>query len=375
MIIANGEVYTEDFRFENKNLRIRNGIYEDITDEVLIPDDGEEIYDATGLRVIPGLTDIHFHGCMGSDLCDGTEKALSVIARYERSVGVMNICPATMTLPVQRLNDICRTAAAFRDKQDASDEAKLIGINLEGPFISPARAGAQDPAHVIKPDAGMLSSLMDASDGLARLVTIAPEEEGALECIRSLEDRIHFSVGHTAASYDEASAGFDAGADHVTHLYNAMPPFTHRAPGVIGAASEREGVMAELICDGIHVHASAVKAAFRLLGADRIVLISDSMRACGMPDGESELGGIPVIKKGREARQKDGTLAGSVTNLYDCMTEAVRMGVPPEDAIRAATYNPVRSIGLHESLGLIKKGRTAQALLIDPDWRLLKIIE
>ena len=371
MIINNVLVYTKDYRFERMNVRIANGVYEKLCTEPVIPENGEDIIDGYHLRLIPGLTDIHFHGCMGSDLCDGTDEAISVMAGYEKSAGVLNICPATMTLPTDRLKKICETAAMHRGGED---EAELIGINLEGPFISPQKVGAQNPEYVAAPDAGALEELLVAANGMIRLVTIAPEVEGAMECISRLSGRVHFSVGHTDADYDRASESFARGADHVTHLFNAMPPLHHRNPGVIGAAAERDNVYAEIICDGVHVHASCVRAAFRLFGSDRIVLISDSMRACGMPDGDYELGGIPVIKNGRVARQQSGTIAGSVTNLYDCMTEAVNMGISAEDAIRAAACNPPASIGMGDELGIIDEGRRARALLIDSDWKIVRII-
>ena len=366
MIINNVRIYTKDFVFAKKNVRIDNGIYEKISDEPILPGPGEQALEAEGMRLIPGLTDIHFHGCKGKDLCDASHEALSAMAAYEKSIGVVNICPATMTIAYDRLIGICEMAAGHKGGQD---EAQLIGINLEGPFISSQKAGAQDARHVIRPDAGMLEELVDASAGLVKLVTIAPEVKGAAGCIEKLCHRVHFSIGHTCADYEQAADAFDRGADHVTHLYNAMPPFLHRSPGLIGAAAERDDVYAELICDGIHVHPAAVRAAFGLFGSDRIVLVSDSMRACGMPDGEYELGGIPVIKRGREAKQANGTLAGSVTNLYECMTEAIRMGIPPEDAVRAAAYNPLASIGLERYYGVIEEKRKASALLVDNDWK------
>ncbi len=372
MIISNAEVFTKDFVFIKKNVRIENGIYVKISDETICPDPDEEVIEAGGLRLIPGLTDIHFHGCMGSDFCDATDEALTVIGRYEKSNGVMNICPATMTLPVDRLKTICKTAASHAQKED---EARLIGINLEGPFISPHKVGAQNPDHVTGPDKGIIGDLIEDADGLIKLVTMAPEIEGALECIEDLRKKVHFSVGHTCAGYETAATAFDTGADHVTHLFNAMPPMLHREPGVIAAAAERDDVFAEIICDGIHVHPSCVRAAFKLFGADRMILISDSMRACGMPDGDYELGGIPVIKKGREARGLNGTLAGSVTNLYECMVYAIRMGIPAEDAVRAATYNPPASIGLGHLYGVIDEGRKAGALLADHDWSIIRIVE
>ena len=371
MLILNGDVYTEKFIFEKRNIRIKNGKIESITREKPEPENGEEIVDATGKKIIPGLTDIHFHGCAGYDFCDATQEAISVIARYERQVGVTNICPATMTISRQRLLNICKIAAQHKAE---GEEAELVGINLEGPFISPKRTGAQNPAFVHKPDTQMLSGLAKASGNLVRLVTIAPEEEGAMECIRKMNKKVHFSVGHTMADCETAEKAFEAGADHVTHLYNAMPGLTHRAPGVVGAAADDEKVMAELICDGIHIHPSAVRAAFRMFGPQRVILISDSTRACGMPDGEYELGGIPVYKKGRSVRQADGTLAGSATNVFECMKIAMQMGISQENAVRAATWNPARSIGIEDHLGSIVPGKLARMIILDDNWEIVRVI-
>jgi N-acetylglucosamine-6-phosphate deacetylase len=227
---------------------------------------------------------------------------------------------------------------------------------------------------VKKPDAEMLERLIEASGQLVKLVTIAPEVQGAVECIRSMKEKVHFSAGHTMAGCEEAAAAFAEGADHVTHLYNAMPGLSHRNPGVVGAAADNPKVMAELICDGIHIHPVAVRAAFTLFGAERMILISDSTRACGMPDGTYELGGIPVYKKDGAVRQEDGTLAGSAVNVYDCMVNAIRMGIPEETAIRAVTYNPLKSIGMLEERGTITIGKKAHILLTDSSYALKRII-
>jgi len=311
MIIVNGNVFTKEFIFENKNIRIEDGVITEVTSEDIIPGEGEEVIDAKGKKVIPGLTDIHFHGCVGYDFCDGSEEGISAMAKFQLSKGVTSICPATMTLGRGRLIDICTVAANHVNKED---EADLYGINLEGPFISPDKCGAQNPMYVHNASEDFLQDLIDASGGLTKLVTIAPEEDGAIECIDNMKDKIVFSVGHTCANVDDAKAAFDAGAKHVTHLFNAMPSFTHRAPGVIGAAVDDEKVMAEIICDGIHIHPSAVRTAFKMFGEDRMILISDSTRACGMEDGEYELGGLPVFLKEGAVRLKNGTLAGSATN-------------------------------------------------------------
>lgn len=372
MIIKNGNVYTNNFIFEKKNIRIADGIITAVEDKEIIPFESEEVIDADNLMVIPGLTDVHFHGCVGYDFCDATDEAITSMAKFQMSKGVTSICPATMTLPKDRIRDICKVAASHKQQEN---EADLVGINLEGPFISPNKCGAQNPEYVQKADADFLLELIEISKGLTKLITIAPEEEGAIDCIKQLKDKITFSVGHTTADFDAAYMAFNAGAKHITHMYNAMPALTHRAPGVIGAAADNENVMAEIICDGIHVHPSAVRAAFKLFGEDRIVLISDSTRACGMPEGEYELGGLPVFLKDGAVRLEDGTLAGSSTNLFDCMVNVIKMGVPREVAIKAATYNPAKAIDILERCGTIEYGKEGKVVLLDKDYDIVKVIK
>lgn len=372
MIIKNGLVFTKDFQFQPMNIKIINHVVKEMTEQDITPEVQEEVVDAKGMKIIPGLTDVHFHGCMGYDFCDGTDEAISEMAKYECSVGVTNICPATMTLAKDRLVGICKIAANHKASEG---EADLVGINLEGPFISENKCGAQNPAYVHVPEVDFLEDLMDASNQLTKLVTIAPEVDGALECIKKCKDRIGFSVGHTVSAFDDADKAFAEGANHVTHLFNAMPGLTHREPGVIGAAVDHDHVMAEIICDGIHIHPSAIRAAFKMFGADRMVLISDSMRACGMKDGDYELGGLPVIKKGRTATLKDGTLAGSVTNLYDCMVNVIKMGISEEDAIKAATYNPAKSIGIEDQCGTIEVGKAAKLVIINQDYEIVRVLK
>lgn len=372
MLIKNGLVFTKDFKFEKKDILIKDGIIEKVDDFIKADNiDENHIVDALGLKVIPGLTDIHFHGCVGYDFCDGTDEAISAMAKYQLSNGVTNICPATMTLPLERLKKICSVAA---NHKSGEGEAVLCGINLEGPFVSPHKCGAQNPEYVHKPDVGFLEELIKDSKGLTKLVTIAPEVNGAIDCIKALKDKISFSVGHTIANYNEAKLAFDMGANHVTHLYNAMTGLTHREPGVVGAAAENERVMAEMICDGIHIHPAAIKAAFKMFGDDRIILISDSTMACGMPEGEYELGGLPVYLKDKAVRLEDGTLAGSATNVYECMVNIIKMGIPECSAIKAATYNPAKSIGILSECGTIEDGKRAGIVLIDENYDIKKVI-
>lgn len=329
-------------------------------------------YDASGCYVIPGLTDVHFHGCMGRDFSDAEPEGLEIMAQYELSRGVTQICPAGMTLTEEQLTKICQVAAAHR----AADKpgAALCGINLEGPFLSMAKKGAQNGAWLHAPDVAMFRRLMAASQGLVKLVSIAPEEPGAMEFIEAVEGEVTVSIAHTTADYDTSMEAFRLGARQVTHLFNAMPAFTHRAPGVVGAAFDTPDCRVELICDGIHIHPSVVRSVFKLFGADRVVLVSDTMRAAGMADGDYSLGGQPVIKKGKYATLADGTLAGSVTDLMDCMRTAVSFGIPLADAVRAAAVNPARAIGIYSRCGSLESGKWANVVLLNKDLSIRNVI-
>lgn len=371
MIIKNGLVFTENNTFVPMTVHTDSGLITKLQAPeapVSAADVSEaDVFDAAGCFVLPGLTDIHFHGCDGYDFCDGTKEAFDAIGSFAFSHGVTTICPATMTLPEEKLADICESAAHYKKAQSGSSgqlRADLIGIHMEGPFINAHKKGAQNDAHSMTPSAALLRRLQKKAEGLIRLISLAPELAGAISCIEECRKEFRFSIAHTEADYDTARTAFLAGADHVTHLFNAMPPFTHRAPGVIGAAFDTPACFAELICDGVHIAPSAVRAAFRLFGAERTILISDSMEATGKPDGHYHLGGLTVFVSGNRAVLADGTLAGSVTPLYDCMRTAVSMGIPLPDAVRAATINPCRSIGMDALYGSIAAGKKAHFLIL-----------
>ena len=273
--------------------------------------------DLGGARVIPGLIDIHNHGNSGADFSDGDPDGIRTMARYLARNGVTSFAPASMTLPYDVL------ARAFR-------------------------------------------ALYEASEGLLRIVDVAAELPGAVDFAAQAAKLCTVSIAHTDCSYEDAAAVFAAGARHLTHLYNAMPGIHHRKPGPIGAASEREDVIAELICDGQHVHPSAVRMAFRLFPG-RICLISDALRCCGMPDGQYTLGGQDVWLENNLARLADGTIAGSATNLYLCMQKAISFGIPMEQAIRSATIIPARQIGREAEIGSIEPGKLADFVVCAPD--------
>lgn len=361
MIVKNASVFTKDCRFLDTDVFV-NGekIAESTEDSAVV--DGADCY------LIPGLMDIHFHGCIGYDFCDATPEALSNMAAYELQNGITSICPASMTLSKEELISICKNAAHYRNTQKNNATARLCGINLEGPFISMEKKGAQNPAYITPPDADMMQQLIEASDGLAKLTTVAPETIGALEFIREFSDRIRISIGHTNCDYETARDAFAAGASHMTHLYNAMPPINHRHPGPIAAGMETSYVTPEIICDGIHIAPAAVRMAFALFGEERIIFISDSMRATGMPDGDYTLGGLLVHVSGQLATLADGTLAGSATNLMDCMRTAVtKMQIPLETAIRCATINPAKAIGEDTYYGSIEPGKYADLVLLEKE--------
>lgn len=331
--------------------------------------------DAAGCYVIPGLVDVHFHGCVGEDFSDATPEGLQRMADYELSQGVTYICPAGMTLLEPELTAICKNAAAHRSKNAGG--AELVGLHLEGPFLSMAKKGAQNGDFLHSPDVAMLRRLQEAAEGCVRLVTVAPEEPGGLEFVKAATaDGIHVSVGHTTADYDTASAAFAAGADHATHLYNGMPPLHHRDPGVIGAAFDASHVMPELICDGIHIHGSVVRLTFQLFGKERVILISDSLRATGMPNGQYPFGGQEIEVHGNRATivGHPETLAGSVTSLMGCLRQAVAFGIPLTDAVRACSYNPARSIGIEDRTGSLEEGKEASFVLLDQDTLAIRAI-
>lgn len=366
MIIKNGIVFREDKIFVKEDLYIENGR---IVESINRVTDTTEV-DAAGLYVLPGLVDIHSHGAVGHDLSDNDIGGLHEILQYEYSHGITTYCPTSMTLNKEK---ICRIFCMMGNWQDQKGMSHVAGINMEGPFLDAAKKGAHLQEYILPPDIDFFRKCNQLCKNMIRLVTLAPNMVGAMEFIRELKNEVTISLGHSAADYDTAKQAFEAGACHVTHLFNAMNPLEHRAPGLIGAAAENETCVAELICDGIHVHESMVRAAFKLFPG-RIALISDSMKATGMADGTYDLGGQQVHVKGKLATLSDGTIAGSATNLYDAMCNAVTFGISPEEAIAAASMVPAKSIGIYDEVGSLTPGKRADILLADKNLRLIKVI-
>lgn len=326
--------------------------------------EGTVDYDAAGCYVIPGLVDIHTHGAMGEDFSDGNPAGMQPMADYYAAHGVTSFLATTMTLKEETLTPAMHTIRDFKRQGGA----KCAGIHLEGPFLCYAKRGAQAAENLHKPDADLFDRLNAASGGMVKLVTVACEEEGAEAFIRNVSQKCTVSLGHSTADYDTAMAGFAAGATHATHLYNGMPSFLHRAPGIIGAALD-SGASVELICDGLHIHPAVIRATYKMFG-DKLNLISDSLRCAGMPDGDYELGGQPItMKNGKATLTGTDTLAGSSISMLDALRNVVKFGLPLEAAVYAASTAPAQAAGLSD-IGAIEAGRAADLLVLDKDLNL-----
>lgn len=367
MILRNGFVLDKSFHFIKADVAIKDDKIVHVGEADI--DTDNEIVDCTGKYIIPGLVDIHTHGCGGADACDGTVEALDILSETHGKAGITSFCATTMTVPEEQLNTIFTVIGKYM--AGVPKRAHVVGINMEGPFFNIYKKGAQRGDCLKLPDVNFFKNLNSKSGNAVKLVDLAPELEGSIDFIKAIKDDVLVSIGHTDADYKIAMEAIHAGAGHITHLYNAMNGLTHRAPGVIGAAADTN-VTTELISDGIHIDPAVIRATFKLM-TDRVVLVSDSMSATGMPNGEYELGGQKVFVKDKKATLEDGTIAGSSTNLMDCMRKAVEFGIPLETAIKAASYNPAKAIGLENSIGSIDVNLDADVLVLDKELNIEKI--
>lgn len=374
MIIKNGKIFTKEGIFQDGVVSVKDGKISNVSLEACVEEvesDGPVI-DANGSYVIPGLVDIHFHGCVGYDFCDGTEEAFDAICSYQLKNGVTSISPATMTLSKEELSKIFRCAGKYGNRTGSC----IRGITMEGPFISVKKKGAQNEAYIHEPDVSFFNEMQTLSGGLIRQVAVAPEEDKQLSFTSEISKATVVSVAHTTADYNTANSAFQKGATHVTHLFNAMPPYAHRDPGVVGAAYDNSDVYVELICDGIHIHPSMVRAMFGLFGADRICMISDSMMATGMTDGAYSLGGQAVTVSGKLATLEDGTIAGSASNLMDCLRVAVKeMKVPLEEVVKSCTITPAKSLHFDDVCGSIEEGKNADFVILNENLEIINVIK
>ena len=364
MIYCNAKIYGADFQFHTGAFEVKDGLFS----QVLLKEVPSDAIDLNGALVIPGLIDIHSHGNSGADFSDGDYDGLKTMARYYASCGVTSFAPASMTLPYDILEKAFATAVALTEEQPEGC-AFLMGIQMEGPYFSYKKRGAQNPDYLKDPDFEGFQKLHNGCNGLVRIVDVAPELPGAAEFTRQASKLCTVSVAHTDSDYDHAKEVFDNGASHLTHLYNAMPAINHRNPGVIPAAVENPNVRAEIICDGYHIHPASVRLAFSMFGRERMILVSDSGRCAGLEEGSKfELGGQDAWLRDGVGRLGDGTIACSAANLWDCMKNVITWGIPVEDAIRAATYNPACAIHADSMVGSIAPGKRADFVVCSQDF-------
>ena len=363
MFYKNARIFTSDFQFHTGAFEVTDGVFGEVLPET-VPADAVDLCGAT---VIPGLVDVHSHGNSGADFSDGDYEGLKKMAAFYAQCGVTSFAPASMTLPYNVLAKAFDTAARLH--AEAPDGlSRLMGIQMEGPYFSYKKRGAQNPDYLREPDFEGFRALYELCGGMVRIVDVAPELPGAAEFAEKASRLCTVSIAHTDSDYDHAKAAIDAGVTHLTHLYNAMPPIHHRNPGVIPAAVENPNVQAEIICDGYHIHPASVRLAFTMF-RNRMVLVSDSGRCAGQPEGtQFQLGGQDAWLRGGVARLADGTIACSARNLWKCLQNVLSWGIAEEEAVRAATANPAKAIGAADKIGTIETGKLADFVVTNADY-------
>lgn len=362
MILKNCTFFNEIFDKELGDIRIEDGI---ITEIGYIAEDG---IDMQGSIILPGFVDIHIHGGGGADFCDNSADAIDTISRYLATKGVTSFCGTTMTLPHDTLKSILATSSDY-----TAPKSKLVGINLEGPYISMAKKGAQNGDYVRAGSIDEIDELCRINSKI-KLITIAPEAFDSKDFISHASEKMTVSIGHTSANADEAKSAISNGIKHATHLFNAMTPMTHREAGVVGIALD-SSITCELICDGEHICPAVLRNAFKILGEDRAVVISDSMRGAGQGNGEYELGGqMTYIKDGyKVAKLEDGTIAASITNIFDEFKNLLSFGIDTKAALKACTINPARVINEDNNIGSIAVGKSADLIVCDEELNIKEV--
>lgn len=368
--IINGKVILGNGIFDNLAVIFDEKI-ESIENANTIDTSKYEVIDAKGNFVSPGLIDMHIHGYLGADVSDGDENGIKTMADGILKNGVTSWCPTTMTVSKTEIENAFDAVRKVKNSKDFYG-AKIVGVNSEGPFINPSKKGAQAEEHILKPDADFIIKHSD----VVKLFTVAPEVDGALECIEKVKDKTNVlvSMGHTNATFEEANVGIKKGIRHTTHLFNAMTALSHRSPGVVGAALSSDEVSTELIADTFHVSSGLFSLIAKIKG-DKLCLITDCIRAGGMPDGDYTLGGQPVHKKGIQCLMDDGTIAGSVLKLNDAVYNLYENAqIPLYKAVKCATINPAKALGIDDKVGSLDVGKCADIVIADEKFQIKTVI-
>ncbi len=368
MILKNANVFVNG-NFQKVNVKVENGRFSNITDSSIPFDDDElacMVVELEGKFILPGCIDVHSHGCMGYDFINASVDEIEKMCEFYASNGITSILATTMTI------DMDTHRQAMRNIKTAMESdlkgSRIVGINMEGPFLGIDKRGAHDPRYLMPIDTLVFDELNDLSGNNIRIIDIDPTLPGAIDFIEKYHESITISLAHTSSNYHTAMEAFDAGASHVTHLFNAMNGLHHREPGIVGAFSDHDA-NAELICDGIHVHPSVIRLIYKAK-SDKLILISDSMCAAGLSDGIYELGGQKVNVKDMKATLDDGTIAGSTVNVYEAMKRAINFGVPAAQAILSATLIPAKSIKADNEIGSISVGKKADFIITDNEYNI-----
>ena len=362
--IINGRLILPD---ASGNFKICAGKALTFDDKIISIDDSidGEVVDAENCFVAPGFINVHIHGCAGGDTMDDDENALPTMREFLPSSGVTSFLPTTMTMSREKIS---AALTRIRRQQKISHGAKVIGAHLEGPFISKKFKGAQDARHVVGADFALVEEFAD----VIKIITVAPEEVPFDFIDRCREKNIVVSIGHSAASYEVASAAIERGAKHVTHLFNAQSPFHHRKPGVVGAALDSDAIV-EIIADNVHVHPAAQRLAQKIKPRSQIVLITDSIRACGLGDGVSELGGQKVFVNGNFATLADGRLVGSVATLNNVLKNfCANTGLDVAAGVELVTKNPCVELKIFDNVGSLEVAKVARFTIFDYDFNVKK---